>query len=242
MLWPSCIIVYHVSCIIIIAIIIVKVFFIIICSISQSHHITHRYHHCIPFEESIPHIFSSSFLILWSINIVFLDYLLLTVTILQFANLCIFHSICNACTIQCNTSQVTFAPQEVHRTLWCRQSCQSCGGDEACCSVPRPLITIWLGDLHICIICIQAAFPYPCLKFGSECMLIHGIIPGWQFRGVNYPPLDVKLWIKTFSDFEFYVRYMWQAKRLRNGNALFQTPQDYPKPAKCFMKIWLVHQ
>ena len=129
---------YHVSCIIIVVIIIVMVFFITSCSISQSHHITHRYYHCIPFEESIPHIFSSSFLIQWNFNIVFLNYLLFTLTVFQFVQLCIFQSICNICANYCDTSQVTFAPQEVHHTLWCRQSCQPCGGDEACCGVHRP--------------------------------------------------------------------------------------------------------
>ena len=123
----------------------------------------------------------------------------------------------------------TFAPKEFHHTLWCRQACQPCGVDEACCSFHWPLITIWLGDLHICT---QTAFPYPCLKFGSECMLIQGIMPGWQLWGVPPPPqpppplLAVKLWITTLAMFEFCVRYSWQAKRLRNGNTLFQTPQD----------------
>ena len=112
------------------------VFFITICYLNQNHHIIHRYYHCIPFEESIPHLFSS----FWTTY----------PSLLQFCSLpnCAYF---NRFGMYPQFS-ATQAKQHWHLrrsiTLLCRQSCQPCGGEEACCSVHRPLITIWLGELQ----------------------------------------------------------------------------------------------
>ena len=132
---------------------------------------------------------------------IFVDYLLLILTVWQVKQLC------------------TFAMRAQVRPIQARRNSQ-----------PRksitlgPKITSWLGGMHICT---QAAFPHPCLKCGSECMLIHGAMPGWQLWGVNFRLSVVQLWVTAFIDVypvELCLRHTWQVKHLRDCNALFETP------------------